>query len=341
MGYSPKPFQLKVYPNGEFAVHVQRKVAVDSVGALKRTDEQRQTISAIEARGIGAVLGDVRHSTEGSALGLSTLRNLSTPNKRPARNGLKGMPGQARKMVRNACYLLERDCGRQNLSFLTLTIPDMPNAEMNRLHECWSRVVIAVRKKLTLRLENASIAIPEVVVVSEIQEKRYERTGYPVLHLHCLFQGRNNRMAWAISKTEVQQLWKETINNIVGGDADVSKATRIERVKKSAENYMGKYMSKGVTAVRAIVEDGYADWLPHQWWGMTRTLSKRIRALIRISHQSAATVWHSLLDGVKGICKWFRPVYIEAVTGEKYLIAFYGKFTTAMNNSIESEIRCT
>lgn len=145
-------------------------------------------------------------------------------------------------------------------------------------------------------------------------------------------------MAWAIDKSEIQQLWKETIENIVGGDVDVSKATRIERVKKSAENYMGKYMSKGVAAVQAVVDDGYTDWLPHQWWSMTRTLSKRIRALIRISHQSATTVWHSLLSGVEGMCQWFRPVHIEAVTGEKYLVAFYGKFTKEMNNSIESEI---
>ena len=148
-------------------------------------------------------------------------------------------------------------------------------------------------------------------------------------------------MAWAINKAEIQQLWKETIDNITGGDVDVSKATRIERVEKSAENYMGKYMSKGVAAVQSVVEAGYEDWLPHQWWSMTRTLSKRIRALIRISHQSAVTVWHSLLNGVEGICQWFRPVHVDAVTGEKYLVAFYGKFTTAMNNNIESEIRCT
>jgi hypothetical protein len=217
----------------------------------------------------------------------------------------------------------------------------MPDVEMTKLHSEWSKVMIAVRKKLTYRLENASIALPQVVVVSEIQEERYETTGYPVLHLHCLFQGRNPYSSWAVNKAEIQQLWETTIFNIVDLHVDCSKATRIEPVRKSAENYMGKYMSKGVAAVKAIIDAGYTDWLPRQWWGMSRSLSRKIRSLIRITHKSATTLWHTLLDGVSGICQWFRPVHIEARTGEKYLVAFYGKLTTEMNNSIESEICCT
>jgi hypothetical protein len=244
-------------------------------------------------------------------------------------------------MVRNGCCLLERDCGRENLSFLTLTVPALPEVEMQLLHSEWSKVLIAVRQKLTLRLTNANIPDPRIVVVSEIQEKRYETTGYPILHLHCLFRGRNAYSAWALNKSEIQQLWETTISNIVGYHVCCSNATRIEPVRKSAENYMGKYMSKGVAAVRAIVEAGYTDWLPRQWWGMTRTLSRQIRSLIRITHKSATTLWHALLDGIPGICQWFRPVHIEAATGEKYLVAFYGKLTTEMNNSIESEYCCT
>jgi hypothetical protein len=211
---------------------------------------------------------------------------------------------------------------------------------MSLLHAEWSKVMIALRQKLTLRLKNANITDPRIVVVSEIQEKRYETTGCPVLHLHCLFQGRNPYSPWAVNKSEIQQLWETTISSIVGYPVDCSNATRIEPVRKSAENYMGKYMSKGVAAVKAIVDDGYTDWLPRQWWGMTRLLSQQIRSLIRITHQSATTLWHGLLDDIPGLCQWFRPVHIEAITGEKYLVAFYGKLTTEMNNSIESEICC-
>lgn len=341
MGCTPKPFQLQVYPNGEFAVYTQRKAPVEPVEQLERTEDQNQTNRAIEAHGIEPVRAFFGSAKQALHLGLSTPRNLSALPKRPARNGLKGMPGRARKMVRNACYLLERDCGRENLSFLTLTVPALPGEDMELLHQAWSKVAIALRKKLTLRLTNANIPDPRIVVVSEIQEKRYEETGYPILHLHCLFRGRNSYSSWAVSKSEIQQLWETTISNIIGYHVCCSNATRIEPVRKSAENYMGKYMSKGVAAVRAIVEAGYADWLPRQWWGMTRSLSQQIRSLIRITHQSATTLWHSLLDGINGICQWFRPVYVEAVTGEKYLVAFYGKLTTEMNNSIESEVCCT
>jgi hypothetical protein len=250
------------------------------------------------------------------------------------------MPGRARKMVRNGCYLLQRDCGRENLSFLTLTVPELPGRYMLLLHQNWSKIMAAVRKKLMLRLTNAAIAKPRIIVVSEVQTKRYERTGNPVLHLHALFPGRNPYSSWAVNRSEIQQLWQETISNVVGYFVDCSKATRIEPVRKSAENYMGKYMSKGVAAVQAIVDAGYADWLPRQWWGMTRLLSQQIRSLIRITHQSATTLWHGLLDGIPGLCQWFRPVHVEATTGEKYLVAFYGKLTTEMNNSIESEICC-
>ncbi len=340
MGCTPKPFQLQVYPNGEFAVHVQRKAPVEPVEQLERTEDQNQTNRAIEAHGVEAVRAFFGPAKQALRLGLSTPRNLSAVFERPIRYGLKGMPGRARKMVRNGCYLLQRECGRENLSFVTLTVPDLPPDDMELLHAAWAKVVVAVRKKLSLRLIDANIKQPRIVLVNEIQEKRYERTGYPVLHIHCLFRGRNRYMAWAINRSEIQQLWETTISNIVGYHVDCSKATRIEPVRKSAENYMGKYMSKGVTAVKAIVEAGYTDWLPRQWWGMTRLLSKQIRALIRITHQSATTLWHGLMNGIPGLCQWFRPVHIEAVTGEKYLVAFYGKLTTEMNNSIESEICC-
>jgi hypothetical protein len=341
MDCSPKPFQLKVYPNGEFAVHVQRKTAVGSTGALKHTEEQEQTLRAVGAHGVAAVRAFLRGAQRPLPLGLSSPPNLEAVSKRPVRYGLKGMPGRARKMVRNACYLLESDAGRSQLSFLTLTLPALSGEELRTVHHEWAKVLSSIKRKLHLRLYNAGVDNNEVVVVSEIQEERYETTGYPVLHLHALFQGRNRRMAWAIDKSEIRQLWKETIENIVGASHDFGKSTRIESVKKSAENYMGKYMSKGVAAVQGVIDDGFTDWLPRQWWSMTRTLSKRIRVLIRISHQSAATVWYFLLNGIKGMCQWFRPVHVEAVTGEKYLVAFYGKFTTEMNDSIESEICCT
>ncbi len=244
-------------------------------------------------------------------------------------------------MVRNACYLLQRDAGRSQLSFLTLTLPDFPEAELRLIHKSWAKVLTAVRKKLHLRLKNADIAFPQVVAVSEIQEKRYARTGYPVLHLHCLFQGRNRYMAWAIDPTEIQQLWAETLENIVGHSVDCSTATRIERVEKSAENYMGKYMSKGVTTVQGVIDDGFEDWLPRQWWSMTRSLSRRIRREIRNTYESAKTVWYSLLSGSTALTQWFREVRIEAVTGEQYLVAFYGKFLKEFNNCIESEILVT
>nr|CRY96589.1 hypothetical protein [uncultured prokaryote] len=341
MGSSPKPFQLKVYPNGEFSVHLQRKAAVEPVAHLERTEVQNQTLRAIAAHGVQRVRAYFGKAKPPLPLGLSTPPNLSTAPKRPVRYGLKGMPGRARKMVRNACYLLERDAGRSHLSFLTLTIPSLPIAELQKLHYEWAKVLIAVRKKLTLRLTNADIPFPEVVAVSEIQEKRYERTGYPVLHLHCLFQGRTRGMAWAIDKSEIQQLWAETIESIVGHSVDCSKATRIERVEKSAENYMGKYMSKGVTAVQGVIDDGFADWMPRQWWSMSRTLSQRIRKGIRNSYEFAKTVWYSLLAGEKKLTTWFRDVRIEAVTGEQYLVAFYGKFLSEVNECIESEIATT
>ncbi len=72
MGDSPKPFQLQVYPNGEFAVYLQRKAAVEPVAQLRRTEDQKQTLRAVAAPGIERVrayFGDAKHSLH---LGLST-----------------------------------------------------------------------------------------------------------------------------------------------------------------------------------------------------------------------------------------------------------------------------
>lgn len=54
----------------------------------------------------------------------------------------------------------------------------------------------------------------------------------------------------------------------------------LQAVKKSARNYLSKYVSKGKNDVKRLNDEGYGKQLLRQWWGMTKVLRDRIKKSI-------------------------------------------------------------
>jgi hypothetical protein len=238
-------------------------------------------------------------------------------------------------MVRNAAWWLQDFCGMFCLSFLTATLPDEAIDLMESrgtFSKDWSEIIRQFEQWLKRRLRREGL-LDLIVGVTEVQEKRWQQSGKVGLHLHWVFQGRPKRNSnWAISKEEFAEAWLRIVSNVVGQKVESKSATRIERVKKSVENYLSKYMSKGGKVIDEIVAAGKLDQLPTAWWNVTNALKTIIRKAIKpISDEAKDCLFEGREDlKNQGIIQWFYVHEIDYVEphGEarKVPVAFIGKF---------------
>lgn len=218
------------------------------------------------------------------SLGLSmVVKSHKPPEASPTRERSgKPQTSHAKRMVRNGVAKLERQHGKQNLAFVTYTVPDMPADDMDAFREGLPEVVRQLKQSIERDLRRAGID-PEVVYVVEIHQERYERTGQIVPHIHVVFQSRKNYWSpYAISTERNTELWNRAVSNVLKRRVEMPWGARIEQVKKSAERYMAKYMSKGGKLAKEAIKEGKEQWLPKQWWGMSRSLSRWIKANTRL-----------------------------------------------------------
>jgi hypothetical protein len=197
----------------------------------------------------------------------------------------------------------------------------------------WAEMIRQYEQWLKRRLKREGL-LEFIVGVTEVQEKRWRKTGKVGLHLHWAFQGRANRKsAWAIKPEEFQAAWLRIVSNVVGEQIESKSATRIERVKKSIENYLAKYMSKGGEVIGDIIESGKREQLPAAWWNVSNALKRLIRNAIKpISDEAKNCLFEGRQDlKDQGILQWFYVHEVEYVEphGEirKIPVAFSGKFS--------------
>jgi hypothetical protein len=287
-------------------------------------------------------------------LGLSILRNFDNTHKPLSdsvgsdpdtlvngevgrrRYGAHGITRYGARIVRNAAHLIEREGGRARTVFATATAPNLPIEQMARLHERWHKAVELYRLGLRRMLQAEGLS-GESVTVSEIQEKRYERTGIPVLHIHTVFINKDARGRWVITPEDHDRLWLNAVTATIGIDhLDVSASCSLERVKHSTEGYIGKYMSKGAKVVESMVQAGFDGWLPKQWWNCSRALRARIDQKTRAPHALAGWLYDAADRKGADIWLWHRDVEIEFDGLQTIVIARYGRLTARTMHQLEA-----
>lgn len=248
--------------------------------------------------------------------------------------GLKGITSYGARMVRNAAHVLEHSVTKGRCIFATVTCPPLPEHQLAVIHENWDKVTEYYRLGIRRCLERQGLS-GELVTVSEIQTKRYERTGFPVLHLHSVFVGVTNAGRFAVSIEDHDDIWHRALSSVVPLSlSEVSSACNLQRVKKSASGYLGKYMTKGVKDIEAIVAAGYESWLPKHWWNCSRTLSQRVKAQTRRIDELADWLDSTAQLGCREVWKWHRTVDLELEDGTTYSVARYGALTQAATNTV-------
>lgn len=219
-------------------------------------------------------------------LGLSEVANshkIPEDSIERCRQGLNGITKYGQRMVKNAAYLLQKKYGGRQISFLTCTIPGSPERTIEVALK-WEQIVRVYYQKLKRKLVANKLS-PVVVGVTEIQPRRFKRTGGMPLHLHLVFQGAHEDFNWVFKPSDFQKWWMDTVESIVPSASKESYAssTNVQRVKKSAAGYLGKYMSKGSGDIAAIIEEcpTVVDALPHCWYNMSAEARKAVKVHTR------------------------------------------------------------
>lgn len=255
------------------------------------------------------------------------------PSEERQRRG-KSITPHSRRMVRSAAALLEEDFGRACLSFLTLTLPGLGAIDLAHANENFAELARQFCQQLSRSLARAGLST-DYVCVTEIQEKRWANRNELALHLHIVCQGRESyKSKWKLRPELIRNIWERVLKNVLAKPIECPAATRIERIKKSAKRYLGKYMSKGGKVLKDVVDSGLQDCLPPSWVRMSNDLRRRIIASIIKPSQEAKDLLIEHIENYKsaGVVRWFYKHYIDVVqpSGESYplLVAVCGEFAS-------------
>lgn len=292
----------KIWLNGEFGLSREKGVRLDRTVQRTSPEEKRWNSTMLRIHGLEACLehrgfslsnlmegvcdsdhnGFVARERDGAVAIGSSLVAKSQPSPR----GANGISRYGAKLVRNGAYLMEKERTLTNLSFLTVTLPNVSQEEAIRCSENWAEIVRQFVQWLRKTLRKARLP-GEIIGCTEVQEKRVALTGVFGLHLHFVFVGRRRRAGWALRPTEIREAWKRAIapylDSPIGG-YDWRACERVESLRKSASGYLGKYMSKGLKACQKLRAMFPGVKFPSCWYVCTNSLRRRVKSgVLRVS----------------------------------------------------------
>jgi len=226
-----------------------------------------------------------------STMGLSNVVNSDkvSADTKKARRGTKGITGYGRSQVRCAAQMLEDVYGVKNLSFLTCTLP--PEALADYTPESWAEVVHRFVKWLTYHMKKAGLD-PQIVAVTEIQMHRWGvEKDLPPVHLHLVFPGRSACGQWAFRPAQLQSGWEQCVQSVWASRWHSRSSCRVECIRSSSVNYLGKYMSKGVSALKSLSPES----LPSAWYSISTKLKELVKkAKFKVSGEAATKLYRYL-----------------------------------------------
>lgn len=305
MGRTPdKKFYGRIWPNGNFSM------GVGPVGqeALELSEDGE----GIQARyGAAGSIGDAV-----AALTLSNALNSHTQCEPSTQRGLKGITALGQQMLRSACYVLERDYGKSDLCFATLTVPTLPPGARFLLVQNWSELVRQFLQWVSRKLL-AGGRPTKVCGCSEIQSARLANHGEGYLHLHAIWPAHSNAASrlWVVEWEELRDWWERALVRFSCCELPYHPRVQTSPIEKSAERYMGKYLSKGSGEVMDdFVEKEGEFSVPPSWWFMTADLRHQVKAETAQGPNTGtlldAVIQTSLEDGLDDTFEWIRPVML-------------------------------
>lgn len=319
----------RIWPNGEFGLSWQYKdEELDAPRA-----ERAGGVSLGHMRLMSLVLEVEREYLRAVARAVlyPWLVKSSKSSQRPETYGRKGITGYGQKVVRSGCHLLQRKYGRGRLSFLTLTLPELTPAALEAIALGWADLVRQLMQHLRRCLERSGLP-PSIVLVTELQPKRLKDGSQGCLHIHAVFVGRHQRQSWIMTPQDIRDVWLRLLSRKVGYQVYSDSCENIQRVEKSAENYLSKYMSKGSECIAEYADKFGWQSVPRQWWSASSAIKNGVKKYT-ISGEQSSKVLDALLHSYwkkggfpnTGGVVFSRPITVPATKYRDLVIGYFGK----------------
>lgn len=250
-------------------------------------------------------------------LGLAMGANSHTAEKDSrVQRGKNGMTSYSKRLLRNSVEMLERCYGTTNLSFVTLTIPDITNQELVNVNKNWHHIVRVYYQRLGRILSRA--CLPHYYAgCTEIQPERSREQRRPVLHLHHIVVGRRRgRKSWGLRPSVFREVWADSVKRYLWNEYDWSACERVEGVTRSAAAYLSKYFTKsgGDSPHQAIDFTGYP--LPSAWSNVAAGLRSSVKKRIRKAPDLAEMMEGMCRSGMmEEFCVFFYSGTVEEMSG--------------------------
>jgi hypothetical protein len=211
-------------------------------------------------------------------------KNCTGSGEPTKRNGLKGITLLGRRRVIDGCTILEQTYGIKRLGFGTLTIPNLSVGGLAVVNKNWGRLIDRFHK--ALRRVYTKLGMNTYIVgVTEVQTKRLANRNEFALHYHFVYPSCSKPGQWYFTANYIRSTWERLVMSVLieyGCNEEVkfSASINLQPVKKSAKNYLSKYVSKGKQDCENFIDSGHTDELPRQWWSCTKALRDRIKSAI-------------------------------------------------------------
>lgn len=337
-GITRKTYVGTIYPNGEFTigyVKAPKKLLDDSRyerGEIEKNKFVSPEPDYVDYNGNTYVVPHEERIY--SSLALSTARNCHTAQRKYGKNGITPY---GKRVVRNCAESIQRHFGRKNTGFFTLTVPDYPPPIRKVVYRNWAKL----QKKYfqTLRRYHDRHGYKFAYVsVTEVQSRRWAKTGNPGLHIHycCpVYKLTYSKGDYLITCDLVREIWQRLLQNLINtipldGVEYESPVPRVDvqRVKSSCSSYLSKYMSKGGELIGQIVDEEGEEFIPSQWWSVSQLLKKWYKAnRNRASADIIDAVFNLRRDTSQRYILYMHEVYITSGSGRDICVALSGRFS--------------
>lgn len=200
--------------------------------------------------------------------------------------GAKGLSSYGGRMVRSSVFVLQRKYGRKRLGLMTMTLPSLSDDLLWLLIYDWSELVRQFLQELGREVERAG-GVADWVGVTEIQPKRFQKTGMPVTHLHLCYVAHSGNFQWYVSASKIRSIWSRLILNRLNyylpdlplTEVNCQAAVNLQGCKKDPSSELAKYLSKG-SCLEGLHKLGLQDLIPRSWWHCKKSLKDKVKSEI-------------------------------------------------------------
>jgi hypothetical protein len=184
-----------------------------------------------------------------------------------------------------------------------------------------------------------------IVGVTEVQMSRLKNRDEFALHYHFVYPSCDVPGNWWLKAKFIRATWQRLVMAVMveygcNEDVQFNASINLQPVRKSARNYLSKYMSKGRADCEGFIGAGHIEELPRQWWTCTKALRDRIKsAIVPLSSDICYFILSSqelLLS--EGTLKRFSPSATYLVGDREVICGYWGILSDSGLNMLPCQI---